>query len=42
MITHIEQAKGALAAGANIRLTIESLFLRLGLGAGGHRAEEVF
>ena len=42
MITHIEQAKGALAAGANIRLTIESLFLRLGLGAGGYRAEEVF
>jgi DNA polymerase-3 subunit delta' len=39
MITHIEQAKGALAAGANVRLTIESLFLRLGKRAGGDRAE---
>lgn len=35
MITHIEQAKGALAAGANLRLALESLLLRLAGISGG-------
>ncbi|GBF34369.1 DNA polymerase III delta prime subunit [Desulfocucumis palustris] len=37
IINHIEQAKGALAAGANIRLTLESLFLKLSAGTGRGR-----
>ncbi len=37
IINHIEQAKGALAAGANIRLALESLFLKLSTGTGRGR-----
>lgn len=42
MITYIEQAKRSLAAGANLRLTLESLFLRLaGYSGKVGRLEEV-